>query len=41
MKDLIVAKLGEIEDKEKVKILYAIESGSRGWGFESKDDVIE
>lgn len=37
MKDLIVAKLREIESKEKVKILYAVESGSRGWGFESKD----
>lgn len=36
-KDLIVAKLREIERKEKVKILYAVESGSRGWGFESKD----
>lgn len=35
--DLILAKLKEIEEKEQVKILYAIESGSRGWGFESKD----
>lgn len=37
MKDLIVAKLRGIESKERVKILYAVESGSRGWGFESKD----
>lgn len=36
-KDLMVAELREIEGKEKVKILYAVESGSRGWGFESKD----
>lgn len=35
--DLILAQLKEIEDKEHVTILYAIESGSRGWGFESKD----
>ena len=33
----IVSKLREIERKEGVKILYAVESGSRGWGFESKD----
>lgn len=36
-KDLILIKLRETEKKEKVKILYAVESGSRGWGFESKD----
>ena len=33
----ILKKLKEIEEKEKVKILYAVESGSRAWGFESKD----
>lgn len=37
IKTLILARLREIEDKEKIKILYAVESGSRGWGFESKD----
>lgn len=37
IKDVIVAKLRDIEEKEEVKILYAVESGSRGWGFESKD----
>lgn len=37
VRKLILAKLREIEGKEKVKILYAVESGSRGWGFESKD----
>lgn len=36
-KTKILAKLKEIEGKERVTILYAIESGSRGWGFESKD----
>lgn len=30
-------KLNEIEDKEHVKILHAVESGSRAWGFASPD----
>ena len=30
-------KLQEIQIKNNIKILYAIESGSRGWGFPSKD----
>ena len=33
----IINKLEEIEILEQIKILYAVESGSRGWGFESKD----
>lgn len=33
----IILKLKEIERKKQIKILYAAESGSRGWGFESKD----
>ncbi|MDP4181340.1 MAG: nucleotidyltransferase domain-containing protein [Bacillota bacterium] len=37
MQDIIISKLKEIEEAYKVKILYAIESGSRGWGFASKD----
>lgn len=37
IKELIRTRLREIERKEKVKILYAVESGSRGWGFESTD----
>lgn len=36
-KDFIFAKLKETEEKEQIKILYAVESGSRGWGFASKD----
>jgi predicted nucleotidyltransferase len=30
-------KLPEIEKEHNVKILYAVESGSRAWGFESTD----
>lgn len=37
MRDIILQKLKEIEQEHEVKILYAVESGSRGWGFESKD----
>jgi uncharacterized protein len=37
MIDIINEKLNEIEKKEKVSILLAIESGSRAWGFPSPD----
>jgi predicted nucleotidyltransferase len=33
----ILSRLGEIEKEEKVTIFYACESGSRAWGFPSKD----
>ncbi len=33
MKKIIKGKLKEIEEKYNVKILYAVESGSRAWGF--------
>jgi len=33
----IKQKLNEIEQKENVKILHCIESGSRAWGFASPD----
>ncbi|MCL2162700.1 MAG: nucleotidyltransferase domain-containing protein, partial [Betaproteobacteria bacterium] len=37
MKEIIQKHLMEIEQKENVKILFAIESGSRAWGFASPD----
>ena len=37
MKKRIMAKLAEIESDEEVRILFACESGSRAWGFESDD----
>lgn len=37
MNDKIVLRLREIENEENVKVLYACESGSRAWGFPSKD----
>lgn len=37
MKGIIQQKLLEIEKKENVKIIHAIESGSRAWGFPSPD----
>ena len=33
----ILDKLHEIEEKEHVKVLHAVESGSRAWGFASPD----
>lgn len=37
MKEVIKEKLLEIEKRENVKIILAIESGSRAWGFASPD----
>lgn len=37
MQQLIVKKLDEIERQEHVRILLAVESGSRAWGFASED----
>ncbi|MDE5780394.1 MAG: nucleotidyltransferase domain-containing protein [Lachnospiraceae bacterium] len=37
IEELVDLKLKEIEEKENVKILHAIESGSRAWGFASPD----
>lgn len=37
MEDIIREKLKEIEEKENVRIIVAVESGSRAWGFASPD----
>jgi hypothetical protein len=37
MKAQIIKKLMEIEASEGIRILFACESGSRGWGFPSID----
>ena len=37
MREIILGKLDRIEDEHRVRILFAIESGSRAWGFPSPD----
>lgn len=37
MKEKIISELKRIEHQEQIKILFAVESGSRAWGFPSKD----
>lgn len=37
MTEIIVNRLRQIEQQEGVKILFAVESGSRAWGFASPD----
>lgn len=37
MNSIILNKLKDIEEKENVKIIMAVESGSRAWGFASPD----
>lgn len=37
MERKILAKLKEIENEKDIKILLAVESGSRAWGFASPD----
>ncbi len=37
MKDIILERLLAIEKEKNIEILYACESGSRGWGFPSPD----
>lgn len=37
MRELILRKLNEIEKEQNVRILLAVESGSRAWGFASPD----
>ncbi len=36
-RELVLLKIKEIEEKEKIRILHVIESGSRAWGFASLD----
>ena len=35
--EIIPEKLREIEERENVRVLHCIESGSRAWGFASPD----
>ncbi len=37
IEELILIKIREIEEKENIKVLHAVESGSRAWGFASPD----
>lgn len=37
MRKVIIEKLQQIEKQENVRIIHAVESGSRAWGFESPD----
>ncbi|WP_432774253.1 nucleotidyltransferase domain-containing protein [Brevibacillus gelatini] len=37
MQELIKQKLREIENEHELKVLFAVESGSRAWGFPSQD----
>ncbi len=37
MKEKIIAKLKQIEKEKQVEIVFAVESGSRAWGFASPD----
>jgi predicted nucleotidyltransferase len=37
MKKKIIEELTKLENKHDIRIIYAVESGSRAWGFESKD----
>lgn len=37
VEELVLLKIREIEEKEHVKVLHAVESGSRAWGVASPD----
>lgn len=37
VKELVIMKIREIEEKEHIRVLHAVESGSRAWGFASPD----
>ena len=35
--NLIIKELKELETEKQIKVLLAVESGSRAWGIESRD----
>lgn len=37
VREVIPAKLNEIEERENVRVIHCVESGSRAWGFASPD----
>jgi hypothetical protein len=37
VEELVLLKIKEIEEKENIKVLHVVESGSRAWGFASPD----
>ena len=37
VEELVRLKISEMEEKENIRILHAVESGSRAWGFASPD----
>ena len=37
VEELVRMKIKEIEEKENIRVLHVIESGSRAWGFASPD----
>ena len=37
MHETILAEIGKIEQQYHVRVLHAVESGSRAWGFASPD----
>ena len=37
MRERIISELNTIEERENIRVLYAVESGSRAWGFPSRD----
>lgn len=37
MRERVLRQLKEVEQRYGVRVLYACESGSRGWGFASPD----
>lgn len=35
MREKILSELNKLEQANNVQVIYAVESGSRAWGFES------